>query len=257
MPLSKEQTEIIENTIRDSIRNKFQKYHPETKNMPFHYRLLGRDRMALFSFIHSLNTTFGTSVFEPVAESLAKSSFHISQKQYVGGGQISKHAQSEIQRIMDDLTMGKDPDKKEEIERIRRVCDKEPFTKMRTVKVDLLVKSHDGTTHLFDLKTVKPNVSNFKDFKRTLLEWVAIYLAKEPDAKVKSYIAIPYNPYEPKPYARWTMKGMLDLKEELKVAEEFWNFLGGDGSYTGLLDCFERVGIELRPEIDEYFERFK
>lgn len=52
--------------------------------MPFHYRLLGRDRMALFSFIHSLNTTFGTSVFEPVAESLAKSSFHISQKQYVG-----------------------------------------------------------------------------------------------------------------------------------------------------------------------------
>lgn len=128
---------------------------------------------------------------------------------------------------------------------------------MRTVKVDLLVKSHDGTTHLFDLKTVKPNVSNFKDFKRTLLEWVAIYLAKEPDAKVKSYIAIPYNPYEPKPYARWTMKGMLDLKEELKVAEEFWNFLGGDGSYTGLLDCFERVGIELRPEIDEYFERFK
>ncbi|MDR0411845.1 MAG: TdeIII family type II restriction endonuclease, partial [Treponema sp.] len=27
--------------------------------MPFHYRLLGRDRMALFSFIQSLNTTFG------------------------------------------------------------------------------------------------------------------------------------------------------------------------------------------------------
>jgi type II restriction enzyme len=50
---------------------------------------------------------------------------------------------------------------------------------------------------------------------------------------------------------------MLDLDNELKVAEEFWVFLGGGGSYLELLDCFERVGIELRPEIDEYFSRFK
>jgi type II restriction enzyme len=81
-------------------------------------------------------------------------------------------------------------------------------------------------------------------------------LAKNANLDIHSYIAIPYNPYEPKPYERWTLKGMLDLKEEVKVAEEFWNFLGGDDSYTVLLDCFERVGIELRPEIDRYFSRF-
>ena len=52
------------------------------------------------------------------------------------------------------------------------------------------------------------------------------------------------------------MKGMLDLKEEVKVAEEFWDFVGGQGAYTDLLDCFERAGIELRPEIDEYFKKF-
>ena len=40
-------------------------------------------------------------------------------------------------------------------------------------------------------------------------------------------------------------------------AIEFWDFLGGEGAYHDLLDCFERVGIELRPEIDQYFERFK
>ncbi len=32
--------------------------------MPFHYRLLGKDRMALYSFIHSLNTAFGNSIFD-------------------------------------------------------------------------------------------------------------------------------------------------------------------------------------------------
>ncbi len=90
-----------------------------------------------------------------------------------------------------------------------------------------------------------------------MLEWIAIYLRKSPDAKINSYIAIPYNPYEPKPYERWTLKGMLDLDNELKVAEKFWDFLGGNNAYTSLLDCFERVGIELRPEIDRYFEKFK
>ena len=110
--------------------------------------------------------------------------------------------------------------------------------------------------YLFDLKTAKPNVGGFKEFKRTLLEWVAIVLASNPNAKVNTIIAIPYNPYEPQPYNRWTMRGMLDLEHELKVGDEFWNLLGGNGTYQELLDCFERIGIELKDEIDEYFARF-
>ncbi len=247
----------VENTIRESIRNKFLTYKPETNNMPFHYRLLGRDRMALFSFIHSLNTTSGTSIFEPVAETLASLRFTVAQKQFVVGDTITEKAQFVIQQIINELTTGKNPDKIKEIERIRKVATSGKMNKLKTVKVDLYVKSNDRAIHLFDIKTAKPNISNFKDFKRTLLEWIAIYLSKYPNATVYSYIAIPYNPYEPNPYERWTLKGMLDLDNELKVAEEFWDFLGGEGAYLELLDCFERVGIELRPEIDEYFSKFK
>ena len=53
------------------------------------------------------------------------------------------------------------------------------------------------------------------------------------------------------------MAGMLDLGQELKVAEEFWDFLGGKGAYQDLLDCFERVGIAMRNEIDAYFAKFQ
>lgn len=257
MALTKEQKLKIENTIKESLRNKFSTYKPESNNMPFHYRLLGRDRMALFSFIHSLNTTFGTSIFEPVAETLASLEFPVAQKQFVVGDTISEQAQNEIQHIMNELTIRGNPNKIDEIERIRNICRKGKINKLKTVKVDLFVKSNDGVIHLFDLKTAKPNISNFKDFKRTLLEWVAIYLSKNPNANINSYIAIPYNPYEPNPYERWTLRGMLDLDNELKVADEFWDFLGGKGSYLELLNCFERVGIELRPEIDEYFSKFK
>ena len=50
---------------------------------------------------------------------------------------------------------------------------------------------------------------------------------------------------------------MLDLENELQVAEEFWDFLGGKGAYNDLLNCFENAGIDLQPEIDSYFGKFK
>ena len=50
---------------------------------------------------------------------------------------------------------------------------------------------------------------------------------------------------------------MIDLEYELKVAAEFWDFLGGTGLYEALLNIFEKVGIELRPEIDAYFAQHR
>ena len=40
----------IKNRLILSLRNKFENYKPETSSMPFHTRLLGKDRMALYSF---------------------------------------------------------------------------------------------------------------------------------------------------------------------------------------------------------------
>jgi len=165
VPLTEKQIKKIENTIKESLRRKFKTYKPETKYMPFHYRLLGRDRMTLFSFIHSLNTTFGTSIFEPVAETIACINFKFAQKQYVVGDTISEQAQLEIQHIINELTIGKNSNKTEEIERIRKVCNKGTMYKLKSVKVDLFVQCGEGIVHLFDLKTAKPNISNFKDLR--------------------------------------------------------------------------------------------
>ena len=257
MSLSAEQINDIENVLRTALRNKFLKYKPEPAAMPFHTRLLGKDRLALYSFIHSLTGTFGTSVFEPVAVTLAKANFAEAKAQTKAGEYISEGAFQVIQNIMTDLTAAQGtPDKANEIERIRAVCRAGEMIKVKPTKIDVFVEAKDGEVFLFDIKTAKPNAGGFKEFKRTLLEWVAAVLADAPDAKVNSLIAIPYNPYAPAPYNRWTMRGMLDLPNELKVAEEFWDFLGSPGAYNDLLDIFERVGIELRSEIDEYFLKF-
>lgn len=257
MSLNKSQIIQVENVLKSALRNKFNNYNPEPAKMPFHTRLLGKDRLALFSFIHSMNTNFGTSIFEPVALALASNRFKVAKSQEIAGNQISEKAQYEIQKIMDNLTAANvKPVKSEEIEIIRRVCQEGKMRKVKPTKVDVYLIDKNDKMHLFDIKTAKPNKGSFKEFKRTLLEWVACILAENSEQQISTYIAIPYNPYEPKPYSRWTMAGMLDLENELKVAEEFWDFLGGDNTYENLLDCFERVGIELRNEIDAYFKKF-
>lgn len=258
MRLSKEQIRDIEEVLKNSLRYKFQNYNPEPAAMPFHTRLLGKDRLALFSFIHSLNTNFGTSIFEPVALALARKKFKKAKSHEIAGDNMSEASQFVIQKIMDNLTAANSkPDKEKEIEMIRKVAQKGAMRKVKPTKVDIFLEDDVGEIFLFDIKTAKPNKGGFKEFKRTLLEWVAVTLASDQKAKINTIIAIPYNPYEPKPYSRWTMAGMLDLEKELKVADEFWDFLGSKGVYQDLLDCFERVGIELRPEIDKYFEKFK
>jgi type II restriction enzyme len=103
MALSNEQKYHIKQVITNSLRNKFQNYNPEPASMPFHFRLLGRDRIALYSFIHSLSTNFGTSIFEPVAQSLALLKFANAELQQTAGLHISSEAQQVIQNIMDNL----------------------------------------------------------------------------------------------------------------------------------------------------------
>lgn len=255
--LSKEQKTTIEGVLSKILRDKLKNFKPESTSVPFHTRLLGKDRFALYTFIHFLNKNFSTTIFEPVALALAQKNFKVAVSQAKVGNAISSGAQAEIQKIIDGLTTATTtPNKPEEIERIRKVAKNGEMIKVKPTKIDLMFESKTGEFFLFDIKTAKPNAGGFREFKRTLLEWVAVTLADKPEAKVNTFIAIPYNPYEPEPYNRWTMRGMLDLPNELKVADEFWDFLGGKNTYKDLLDCFERVGIELRDEIDDYFKRF-
>lgn len=257
MPLNKKQKDSIKDKLYTTLRNKFKDYKPETTSMPFHTRLLGKDRMALFSFIHSLNTNFGTTIFEPLAIELGKDRFKVIDKQAKPNDIITLESQIVIQNIMDDLkAANKKPNKDEEIKLIKKVCKLGEAKKIKPTKIDIYIEDYDNNIYLIDLKTAKPNKGEFQNFKRTLLEWVAVTLYSNDKNNVHSIIGIPYNPYDPAPYERWTLAGMLDLEKELKVAEELWNFIAGENVYNDILLCFEEVGIEMRKEIDEYFANF-
>ncbi len=212
--------------------------------------------MALYSFIQSLNTTFGISIFEPIALHLASTRFIECSKNQEAGSLISSEADALIQQIMNGLISGNMPSNKTiEIQSIRKVCQKGDDIKIKPTRVDLKLVSEKNSVYLIDLKTAKPNTNEFKAYKRTLLEWVAAVLYQNPKCEIHTLLAIPYNPYEPKPYERWTINSLLDCKKELKVGKQFWDFLAGEGTYEALLDIFEKVGVTMRDEIDDRFAR--
>ncbi len=256
MPLSKQQTEEISIVLTNMIRQKLAVGKKKSNVMPFQVRLLGKDRVALFSFIHSINTSLGQDFFEDTAMIVARPHFARVVKQYSPGKAISSDAQRVIQTLIDGLANGRMlPNKANEVSQVLAVARSGTTEETETPLVDLFLESSNGDEYYIELKTVKPNKEDFKGFKKTLLDWVAIRGKENPAAKIHTLLAFAYNPNDPKPYHWMTSAKMLDGKNDLLVAEEFWNFLGGENTYQNLLDVFEQVGIALRPEIDAKFAK--
>ena len=258
MALNKKTCEEIRKLLINIVRTKLREYKPETNHMPFHFRLLGRDRYAMFSFIQSINTTFGISIWEQVAVILAKSAGFQAERQYDLLGSIDSKTEKLIQSIHYDLRAGMmQVDKLKEIELIRKSIKEGAPKKDPDSRVDLFIKIGDEENY-FDITSAKPNMKEFAALKLKLLRWTALRLSQDKNAQVFTRLAIPYNPYHPQPYQRWTLKGLYDLdRREILVGEEFWNFVANDDIYDDLLDIFQEAGDELREEIDRKFAQFR
>ncbi|OFV68795.1 MAG: type II restriction endonuclease TdeIII [Candidatus Syntrophoarchaeum caldarius] len=258
MGLSSKTASEIAELLTTTVREKLRRYKPETVNMPFHHRLLGKDRYAMFSFIQSMNTTFGISIWEQVAVILAEGAGNYAERQYKLLGEIDGETEELIREIHYKLRKGEaTADKIYETEQIRKKIKRGEAKTDPDSVVDLFVRIKDEENY-FDITSAKPNMKEFVALKLKLLRWTALRLSQDKNIKVFTRLAIPYNPYHPEPYERWTLKGLYDLeKGEILVGEEFWNFVACDNIYDELLDVFQEVGEELRDEIDEKFAEFR
>lgn len=258
MALSSKTAKEIAGLLVTTVREKLRTYQPETAHMPFHHRLLGKDRYAMFAFIQSMNTTFGMSIWEQVAVILAKGAGNLAERQYKLLGEIDAETEKVITAIHYKLRKGEIPtSKNNEVEQIRRRIKKGHSNVDPDSVVDLFVKVKNSENY-FDITSAKPNMKEFVALKLKLLRWIGLRLSQNTNANVFTRLAIPYNPYYPEPYERWTLKGLYDLRYgEILVGEEFWNFVASGNIYEDLLDVFQDVGESLRVEIDKKFIEFR
>lgn len=245
MPLSDSQKIRIKAILKAKILGKLTNYESETSSMPFLAKIMQDPKqVAAYSFIHSIATTLGMSVYEQVSKIIAEPNFDIAETSYDVVGTISVEENTVISNIIQEIKNGRrSADKEREIREI--LAFNSTTGNRHKVRADLFLKK-GADEYYIEIKTAKPNIDVFSKSKQKLLEWIA--LRKKP---VTTILAIPYNPYYPEPYSRFTMQGYLDEEKELFVAEKYWELLGGQGAYTDLLKVFDEVGKEVKDKVQE------
>jgi len=243
--LSKKQKETISNLLEKKIEDKLKRYARETSSMPFLTRLIqDNEKVASYSFIHSLATTLGMSIYEDVSKIIAEESSKECFTKYDIGGVISREQKSVIDDIVRRLrNREEEADNGKEIKQILKASPKNGRVQKEGKIADFYML-RNGVEHYFEIKTVKPNMDVFTKSKTKLLEWVA-----RRRKSVKVFLAFPYNPYHPEPYERFTEQGVLERGKEFLVGKEYWDFLGGENTFEQLLELFDSVGKKFKAKI--------
>ncbi len=206
MPLTQNQKQQITELLKKKIEDKLKRYARETTSMPFLVRLIqDSEKVAAYSFIHSLATSLGMSIYEDVSKIIASETAQECFTKYDIGGVISKEQKLVIDNIIRELRNG---ERKvcsvQEIQEVLKASAKDGRAQKEGKMVDFYML-RNNTEHYFEIKTVKPNIDVFTKAKTKLLEWVA-----RRRKLIKVFLAFPYNPYHPKPYERFTEQGLLD-----------------------------------------------
>jgi Skp family chaperone for outer membrane proteins len=250
VPLSQTQKIKIKELLSHKIEAKLKSYGRETTSMPFLARLIqDSEKIAAYSFIHSLATTLGMSIYEDVSVIIAADNSDECFRNYGVGGVISKEQKSVINNIVAKLRNGeRQADIEKEKQDVLSASSKNGEYQKSGNIADFYMKK-DGTEHYFEIKTVKPNIDVFEKSKTKLLEWVA-----RRRKSVNVYLAFPYNPYHPQPYSRFTEVGMMDAPNDFLVGEQYWNFIGGQNTFPELLDTFDDVGKAYKENLKQKFK---
>ena len=118
MPLTEKQKNNISDLLTLKIEDKLKRYARESTSMPFLVRLMqDKEKVASYSFIHSLATTLGMSIYEAVSKIIVEESVTECFTRYDLVGALSKEQKSVIGTIIAELRNGeRECDIKKEIE---------------------------------------------------------------------------------------------------------------------------------------------
>lgn len=237
----------IKDKIKDSLIKKMKDFEPETSYTPFVSPFFSEENIKTHSVVHGFYTSLGTT-YEYIAMWLAQSRNLKAQRQYKLLGTVNPEAGTLITEIVETKSNGKAI----EVEKIRQTIQPGPASTARDNTVDVFLVKEDGTEVYIDITTAKPNIKGFGALRRKMLKWTALRLSQDTNAKIETYIGIPYNPYSPNPYVRWT--SATNDASEILVQEDLWSMFAGYNVYPELTEIFKEAGDEIRVDVTKFLK---
>jgi Type II restriction endonuclease, TdeIII len=241
----------IKGLVTRKIQEKLRAYAPESSYTPFFEAMFDKGTIVQASIMHSLYTSFGMSIYEQIAVLLAEAAGYSAFRQYRLLGSIDSNTESLITIICAGTSQKSD--KLSEIERIRESVKPGQANQDNESVVDVFVCRPAGEEIYIDITTVKPNLKEFRALRKKMLRWCALRFSQDKEAQVNTYIGIPYNPYYPNSYARWT-SNECDVKYDLRIQEDLWREFAGYDVFNEIIDVFQEVGEELKAQIAKFVQ---
>lgn len=78
----------------------------------------------------------------------------------------------------------------------------------------------------------------------------------EPPRVDAAFYALPYNPYGRRADYAWSFPGRwFNMKEDdvVLIGEEFWEKIGGTGTYRAFIEAVNEIGLEYKKRIYREF----
>lgn len=241
--MTKQHLTEIQKLVEDKLKEKLKTYKAETSYTPFFSAIFPQEVIVKASLMQSLYTSFGMSIYEQMAVILAKQAGYHAERQYKLLGEIDR----DTANLIDDLCLNTKPDKDSEIAQIRSSIKPGNLLSDKESVVDVFIRRLDGSELCVDITTVKPNLKEFRSMRKKLLRWVALRLSVDKNVQIDTRIGIPYNPYYPNDYLRWT--GNELTSKDLLVQNDLWAAFAGYDVYSELIEAFEEVGKRLNSHL--------
>ena len=200
-------------------------------------------------------TSFG-NVWEKLAEVVAREWHGDCQRGKTVTGLIRQERLLRIQEVLNrlehpnDKTCKTTPDWDTEL---RYILDGDGELVPVQVVCDLFVDSRTTQKrYAFELKGPLPNSDQTKVSKEKMFKLLAMDSATVDEA----YYALPYNPYGAKEDYAWSFpERWFNMKKDSSVliGNEFWDLMGGEGTYGVFISEINVLGHEYRARIYREF----
>lgn len=213
---------------------------------PFHAAIVPTEILRISQFERSLSTSLGTT-FEECARLIALDHHAEARRSYDVRGTISTAGLSEIEYQVSRFEhSSKDKPTLSEMVNAVLAAKSDGTTHNRIARADLYVKSHDGTEYFFEMKSPVPNKGQCLEVTQRILRTHALRNLTRPAINV--YFAMAYNPFGNRrlDYTWGYTLNYTPFAEAVIIGHEFWDIVGGEGTYEEVLDIYYEVGRDKR-----------
>lgn len=213
---------------------------------PFHRLFFDDIGLVAFKQERSMVTRMGQSLYPQLARMIASEKYSEVVLEKTIEGELNVAMLGKIDQIVRELrTRQRIPNHTKEMTEIYGAAS---GTKTRKVRViaDVFIGDFVKGPFFIELKTPQPNLDICAESKSKILTFKALWQNRDPQACLAFY----YNPFVNRAdYAHSPTKQIMDMQAEVLLGEEFWDEIGGGGTYSELLEIIENVGDEIRKEI--------